>query len=106
MTPFGAQLAEHRKRARLSQNELAKRVGVDAAYINKMEKRAACHPSREVVDQMVRVLALDNGQAARLMVSAGHWPWAELPPAMAELVLDLGVRICDALDPSSSEYAR
>lgn len=97
MMTFAEQLREGRMRAHLSQNALAARVGVDAAYIHRMEKRAACHPSREVVEQIARVLVLSDQATAELLVAAGYWPWAGNPQVSA-LMLDLGARVGLALE--------
>ena len=48
MNRFGELLREARKSARLTQQAIADKVGVDDSYISKMEKGVFEPPSREV----------------------------------------------------------
>lgn len=59
--------------ASLSQNELARRAGVDAAYINRLE-RGSHAPSRAVVLALTAVLELDLAETDRLLFAAGLAP--------------------------------
>ena len=50
--PFGALLRSLRVRSGLSQNQLARRAGVDPAYVNRLERASPTSsslPSRKVV---------------------------------------------------------
>lgn len=89
MTTFGALLAQYRQRVivpqrsnrwpagPMSQTTLARQVGVDPAYINRMERDGAL-PSRQVVERISTTLGLDSTETARLLAAAGHWPWPDL----------------------------
>src|SRR3954452_6487600 len=75
--PFGSLLRPLRVRIALSQNQLARRAGVDPAYVNRLERAPATSsslPSRKVV------LALaESGEAGpvdieRRLVAAGLCP--------------------------------
>lgn len=56
MSHFGKLLREARKRAGLTQQELADKVGIDDSYISKMEKGIFDLPSREVVVRLANAL--------------------------------------------------
>lgn len=72
----------------LSQNELARRAGVDAALVHRIERDAAGRTRLETVEQLVRALDLDGDDRARMVIAAGYWPWLD-DPSMAERVLAL-----------------
>lgn len=56
---FGTVLRRLRRAARLSQEQLASRVGVDFTYISKLENDRARPPAEETVRRMCTVLACD-----------------------------------------------
>lgn len=78
----------------LSQNQFARRSGVDPAYINRIEKQDGhASPSRAVVLRMSDVLGLDVDEADRLLYAFGHagrvdWQaaWERVAAAMPAVV--------------------
>ena len=61
----------------MSQNELGRCAGIDAAYVNRLERGACPPPSRDVVARLAVALELDSLASARLFVLAGYWPWPD-----------------------------
>jgi transcriptional regulator with XRE-family HTH domain len=73
---FGAMLRRFRMRAGLSQNQLARRAGCDAAYVNRLE-RELVHggtPSRRLVEAFAEAVDGSAADGERLLVAAGHCP--------------------------------
>jgi transcriptional regulator with XRE-family HTH domain len=60
MNRFGELLREARKQARLTQQALADKVGVDDSYISKMEIGVFEPPSREVALKLTDALGFSN----------------------------------------------
>lgn len=96
---FGAAVHELRLQAGLSLNELARRAGVDPAYIYRIEARGAKRPPlprRAVVTAIAAALGSDARQADRLLALAGHTPaallelggWDNTLASVAELLAD------------------
>lgn len=83
--PFGSLLARMRVQAGYSQNALARRAGVDPAYVNRMEKTAASDrpqiPLRPVVLALWEALSPSPIDRDRLLVAAGYCP---------QVILDAG----------------
>ena len=79
----------------ISQNELAMRSGVDVSYINRFERGDANSPRRSVVERVAVGLELDALGTARLLVSAGYWPWPELDGDAVDLALAIILAIRD-----------
>lgn len=77
---FGSTLRRFRTRAGLSQNALAKIVGINASYINRLESGEREAPTREVAQALARALALATEEVDRLLFSAGH-----VPPSLQKL---------------------
>lgn len=63
MNRFGELLLITRKRAKLSQLALAKKVGVDDSYISRMERGVFTPPSREVAVRLADALGLNEKDA-------------------------------------------
>ncbi len=70
-TSFGQKLREERRKARLSQKELARRVGVDYSYISKLETGRAESPSEELLRKIALALGID---ARELLILGGRVP--------------------------------
>src|SRR4051812_49557758 len=73
---FGAMLRRFRIRAGLSQNQLARRAGCDAAYVNRLE-RELVHggtPSRRLVEAFAEAVDGSAADGERLLVAAGYCP--------------------------------
>jgi transcriptional regulator with XRE-family HTH domain len=96
---FGATVHALRLDAGISLNELARRAGVDPAYIHRIEARGGKRPPlprRPVVLGIAAALGLDARQADQLLALAGHTPaallelggWDNTLAAVAELLAD------------------
>ncbi|MFN8634649.1 MAG: helix-turn-helix transcriptional regulator [Chloroflexota bacterium] len=75
--PFGALLRSLRVRMGLSQNQLARRAGVDPAYVNRLERASAGSsslPSRKVVLSLAESVEAGPVDVERLLVAAGLCP--------------------------------
>ena len=75
--PFGALLRSLRVRIGLSQNQLARRAGVDPAYVNRLERAAPTStslPSRKVVMALADTVEAGPVDVERLLVAAGLCP--------------------------------
>ena len=60
MNDFGTVLKDLRKERRITQRELAERVGVDFTYISKIENgRLENSPSEKTIAEIARVLGAD-----------------------------------------------
>lgn len=70
---FGGQLELLRLRHGSSQSELARRAGIDPAYVNRLE-RGTGTPSRGVVTAIWAALGASLGDRERLLVAAGLCP--------------------------------
>lgn len=79
-TCFGAVLRSFRQQAGRSQAGLARQVGVDASYINRLESGEREPPRRPLVEALAAALELRRDERDRLLVAAGH-----LPAALARL---------------------
>lgn len=77
---FGLTLRRYRLRAGLSQNALAKIVGINASYINRLESGEREEPTREVARALARALRLATEETDRLLFAAGH-----VPPTLQKL---------------------
>jgi transcriptional regulator with XRE-family HTH domain len=70
---FGFKLRAFRMRMGISQNVLAQRVGVDASYINRIEKDERV-PAREVIIALATTLSLKDYERDDLLLSADYAP--------------------------------
>lgn len=78
---FGQTVHDQRLRIGLSLNQLARRAGVDPAYIHRIESRAIDRPPvprRPVVLAIAAALGLDRRATDELLVHAGYAPDAVL----------------------------
>ena len=76
---FGATVRALRLNAGLSLNELARRAGVDPAYVHRIEARGAQRPPlprRPVVLAIAAAFGSNPRQADQLLALAGHAPAA------------------------------
>jgi transcriptional regulator with XRE-family HTH domain len=96
---FGATVRALRQQAGLSLNELARRAGVDPAYIHRIEARGAQRPPlprRGVVVAIAAALGSNPRQTDQLLALSGHTPaallelggWDQTLAAVAELLGD------------------
>jgi transcriptional regulator with XRE-family HTH domain len=107
---FGATVRTLRQQAGLSMNELARRAGVDPAYIHRMETRGTQRPPlprRGVVMSIAAALGCGPRQTDQLLALAGHTPaallelggWDETLASVAELLADPSLS-----GPAKAEY--
>ena len=78
---FGQLLRVHRERSRLSQNALARAVGVDPAHINRLENGKQFRPGRDVTLAIAEATGLGADETDRLLYAAGLAPetdWQEM----------------------------
>lgn len=76
---FGAIVKRMRLRAGMSQSELARRSGIDRAYVHRIEKPATGEPvvpSRQVVVAIADALELARFESDSLLVAGGYLPVA------------------------------
>lgn len=98
---FGATVRALRLQNGLSLNELARRAGVDPAYIHRIEARPGATqrpplPRRAVVQAIAHALGSDARQTDQLLALAGHAPaallelggWDQTLAGVAELLVD------------------
>ena len=67
-------LMRFRLRAGYSQNGLAKRVGINASYINRLESGERGRPTESVVLALARGLGLMPADTDTLLLAAGYAP--------------------------------
>ncbi|MBI2322277.1 MAG: helix-turn-helix transcriptional regulator [Chloroflexi bacterium] len=79
-TGFGVMLRAFRQHAGRSQSALARHVGVDASYINRLESGEREPPRRALIEALAAALELRPEDRDRLLVAAG-----QLPGALARL---------------------
>ena len=96
---FGVLLRMARERARLSRDQLAKRVGLDVSHVFRIETGGR-RPSRDAVLALAEALSLDDGSTNRLLVAAGYAPVAALG------VVREAVRARGAVRTRGSAHAR
>jgi transcriptional regulator with XRE-family HTH domain len=102
---FGAAVHALRLEAGLSLNQLARRAGVDPAYIHRIESVARTHtkppnrpplPRRAIVLSIAAALGMDRRQTDELLTQAGYAPaallemggWDDTMASIAELLGD------------------
>jgi transcriptional regulator with XRE-family HTH domain len=105
---FGAALRERRVQAGLSQNALARRAGIDPAYINRMEKAPADSPivpRRPIVESLCRVLELSRVESDRLLLAAGMAPGRLLEPGIWDSTMSLVAEVLADTRLSSDDRA-
>jgi transcriptional regulator with XRE-family HTH domain len=74
---FGQLLRDLRLRVGISQNALARRAGIDVAYINRLERVRQSHsglPSRRVVLALAYAAEASRLDSERLLIAAGLCP--------------------------------
>lgn len=73
---FGPLVREYRVRVGLSQNGLARRAGIDPAYVNRLERSGPDGgvPRRRVVLGLAAALELGPVDRERLLIAAGLCP--------------------------------
>jgi transcriptional regulator with XRE-family HTH domain len=77
---FGSLLRRYRLRSGHSQNSLAKVVGVNPSYLNRLESCERDAPTRQVVAALARTLCLAPDETDRL-----HFAADQVPPSLQKL---------------------
>lgn len=62
MKTFGEIIKEARKHKKITQRELADKIGVDFTYISKIETGALDPPSELVINKISNILEIDNSK--------------------------------------------
>jgi transcriptional regulator with XRE-family HTH domain len=99
MTDLGSAVRALREAVGMSLNQLARRAGVDPAYIHRIESTAIERsplPRRPVVLGIAGALGLDRRQTDQLLTLAGYAPeavvelggWDDTLAGVAELLID------------------
>jgi transcriptional regulator with XRE-family HTH domain len=110
---FGATVHALRLQAGLSLNELARRAGVDPAYVHRIEARGSAGvrrpplPRRAVVVALAAAFGSEPRQADQLLALAGHAPaallelggWDQTLASVAELLADQSLS-----EPAKAEF--
>ncbi|HZR99743.1 MAG TPA: helix-turn-helix domain-containing protein [Chloroflexota bacterium] len=104
MDEFATLFQRWRERAGLSQNALARRMGVNPAYVNRLEHGGRGAGNRELIEAAADALGLSPDERDALLGAAGHWPrsLAALGPADPSLQLVASV----LTDPELTEQDR
>lgn len=71
---FATKLRRFRLRSRLSQNALAKEIGVDPSYINRIERGEREPPKRSIILDIAEILSLQEHERDELLLSAHYAP--------------------------------
>ena len=87
-TSFGELLSCLRLATGVSQNALGREAGVNASYINRLERGERATPTREVVLALARALQATPQEQDHLLMTAGYVPPSlqQLGPADSTLV--------------------
>ncbi len=72
MQTFPEVLADYRKRSGLSQSDIARRAGLSASYVNRLESGDRQPNSRDLVLGLAKALSLSPDDTDRLLLSARY----------------------------------
>ena len=75
---FGKKVRDRRREEKLSQEELAQRVGISRNYLSQIERGQATNLSWQVMERLTSILGLKQEQAGTLEAMA------DLPSSLAE----------------------
>lgn len=105
---FADRLRAARERAGLSQSALARLAGIDASYLNRLERAEREPPKQPTAQALAAGLGLNNAEADELLVAAGHLPHAiaQLGPLDPTLRLVANVLTDAALAPDDQAEFR
>ena len=100
---FGQLLRRYRRAAKLSQEELAKRSGVDYTYVSKLENDRVNAPAEETILRFCGVLHIDNDE---LLFAARRVP-ADIGSAVVSSKSALQfLRRAETMQLSDGEWAK
>ncbi len=105
MTPtFASLLTQYREACDLAANELARRAGVDASYISRLERSERRPPSRLVVHRLARTLGLDPLATDCFLIAAGYAPaWLVPEPILVDALRRIAALRAPCSHPSGRE---
>lgn len=83
---FAALLRQYREAEGYTQSGLARQIGVNNSYVNRMEAQDWRQPGADVVDAICATLDLTGMEADRLRIAAGHVPNFAHDPTVLQLV--------------------
>lgn len=104
MDDFAELFGRWRERTGLSQNALARRMGVNPAYVNRLEHGGRGAGNRELVESAAAALGLSADERDALLGAAGHWPGSLAALGPADPLLQLVAAVLT--DPELSEQDR
>ncbi|GLY99200.1 helix-turn-helix domain-containing protein [Actinoplanes sp. NBRC 103695] len=111
---FGAMLGSHRRRARLTQDELAQRAGIGVRTVRDLERGRASRPQRTTVELLADALALTGADLRTFLLAARGQSteaipvprYVRLPPAAELIGRDTDVADLDELLTTSGPHPR
>lgn len=74
MPSLSDSIKRYRERASVSQNALARKIGVNPAYINRLEKWGKGTHNRNLIENVAAALNLSSFESDQLLAEAGHLP--------------------------------
>ncbi len=106
MSNIGGLIKYYRERAGVSQNALARNIGVNPAYINRLEKWGKGTNNRELIEHVAAALDLGPHERDQLLAMAGHLPiaFSQLGPGDETLLLVADI-LTDESIPSADKEA-
>jgi transcriptional regulator with XRE-family HTH domain len=100
---FGQLLRKHRRAAKLSQEELAKKGGVDFTYVSKLENDRVRPPSEETIVRFCKALKIDSDE----FLFAAHRVPADIGSAMVSSKSALQfLRTAETMQLSEGEWLK
>lgn len=99
---FGTKLRQYRERAGLSQRDLARESGFDAASINRFESGKRSPDDRARLEAICDALGLEGASRDDLLWSAGYLPAAyDAVPPTEPVLLRVAALLGDARIPEA-----
>ena len=98
MTDFAQNVRDRRLQEGLSQEELARKVGISRNYLSQIERGQATNLSWQLMERLRAVLGLKDAAAGTLETVA------DLPPSLAEFARTAGLPPDDVLMLARLKY--
>ncbi|MEO5931015.1 MAG: helix-turn-helix domain-containing protein, partial [Candidatus Kapaibacterium sp.] len=92
---FGARVRERRLLEGLSQDELAKRVGISRVYLSQIERGQAANVSWPMRARIAETLGLDSSMPTRGAAPSNHTTLPPLPKGLQEFVAEADLAPAD-----------
>src|SRR5712691_979959 len=108
MAKIGDLVKYYREQAGISQNALARKIGVNPAYINRLEKWSMGANNRELIEQVAAALSLPALEGDRLLATAGHLPaaFSKLGPGDETLLIVADILSDESIPDKDKEAFR